>query len=246
LLTFLLKLGSYQARRIGGDITAMESEMNTKSIAIEININQNGVQVEGLLNGYAYTDAGFLVGDFSGEQVTSEQATLLTAFTFTGCPIAARCDEMAKNPWVHTKGAYRGERTMHGDGFVARSSLSSVPHDNTINMALALEVTGTLPKIAKVVAPFQEVIEQIDIGHLRGSFDITFSDELGNLVKTTSTTDYFLDIDFEVAPAWRNITIVGSGGAGEFHQIEQIDLFFDKASAVQDLEAKLAVSAVLH
>lgn len=217
--------------------------MKTKSIKIDISLTDNRTTKHASFSGYAFLDSGFLHGEISHiDGLSNSESVLLTAFTLTGCPIAARAKDHVLNPWINTKGRYQGRRVLSSEAFSAESRISSVPNGDEIVMKLEVNVEGELPAITGVYEPFQERIAQRQIGELYGQFQVQFTAEKGELVSATAETDYSLPIDFSVEPVWRNITISGVGAAQRFSQFEQIDLFDQQFEADADLAAKIPVA----
>ena len=216
--------------------------MTTKRIRIQAALSGAGAQKTALIEGSAYLESGFLTGLIQSADNTmsrSEQA-LMTAFTFTGCPIAAHTEVSDINPWVWTGGAYIGRRVLTGDGFSARSELRSRLAEDGIIMDLMLEVDGEVPAIIGVARPFQERIEQQRPGILRGDFDIVFLTDQGEL-SCKAQTEYLLDTSRSVPTVYRNITILTADENGGLRQIEQIDLFDRQDYADDDLKGRIIV-----
>lgn len=212
----------------------------TKRIQLEISLNANGVSKLARMDGYAFVDAGFLVGHIQSNsgQLSQAEKVLLTAFSFTGCPIAARTAQRALNPWLLTHGEYIGRRTLCSDAFEAESSIQARGTPAEIRMRLQVGYRGQLPPVRSIVGAFQEHICERKVGELSGEFDLVFQSEDGALVPARAKTTYELAIKNHVAPVWRNITILDSESDGVFTQVEQIDLFGDAEAALADLRAK--------
>lgn len=221
--------------------------MKIKSIKIDISIQRNGVKKHTALEGYAFVESGFLSGKIlSLEDVTEEEKVLITAFSFTGCPIAARVDNPDLNPWLATNGSYRSERTLTSPQFKVFSKLTSVGEGDKIFMALDIEIDGQIDNLLSIKRPFQESIYQLKKGYLEGKFDISFNVANGGELKANASSKYRLEIEKDVLPVWRNIVIINSLGKNEFTQVEQIDLFGNKNIADKDLFDKSAVAEIKH
>ena len=217
--------------------------MSTKRIEIAVNLVCGSVAKKAHVSGYAYLESGFLQGLIIPEkatQISRAEQVLLTAFTFTGCPIAAHTEERDINPWVWTRGAYAGSRVLRGNGFTAESQLTSTLEAGIISMELALEIKGNLPDLVSIARPFQEEITELSLGILNGKFDIVFLTENGP-IHCNAETRYDLDISRSAPTVFRNITILTANGDGGLAQVEQIDLFGNKTGADIDLAARLAV-----
>lgn len=216
--------------------------MLAKAIHIGITVHRDGNCTRTCgFDGYAYLDSGFLVGSIGQGLVLHDEATLLTAFTLTGCPIAARCEAQHLNPWVYTRGAYRGRRRLVGQDFSVESLLQSRPEGSSVEMELDVSIKGTLPQLSGIARPFQEEISQRSRGRLAGQFDIDFRTGAGCVFTCSAETEYQLDIPFDVQTAWRNITIVAKATRDGLTQVEQIDMFHDRALALEDLNEKRSV-----
>jgi hypothetical protein len=214
--------------------------MKSKKITINISLLRNNQEKKVEFQGYGFVDSGYLSGGFLDKLSNwfSSEKALISAFTFTGCPIIARSHEVNLNPWVSTGGEYDSIRTLVGENFEVISKLSSRSIGDEITMSLDLEVIGVLPEICKVSESFQESISQIEIGKLRGEFSIVYEDVYGKRIPTTSKTEYVLPINFDVDDVWRNITIEIYNDSNTFRQIEQIDLFSNFTKAQVDLVEK--------
>lgn len=191
------------------------------------------------MQGYAYVDAGFLSGRLDDDgRLTGAERTLLTALTFTGCPIAARTVKDASNPWRLTDGAYEGERRIIGPGFEVNSRIVATAAKGSVSMDLRVNIDGELPEIRSVARPFQEEIIQTGQGRLTGRFIVDFSTDKKDEISCEAVTDYSLDCIGSFSPVWRNITIDSACASEGMSQFEQIDLFGVREDAIWDLEAK--------
>lgn len=217
--------------------------MDPKSIVIWISLTKrNSRPIDATFDGYAYLDAGFLAGAIPLSNTLSQHdATLLSAFTLTGCPIAARTSERNLNPWVATGGAYTATRLLESATFRAESAIVANPRGSAIEMSLDVRVDGQLPTIDGIKEPFQEKIQHREKGKLLGEFDLTFTDIAGHEYIARAITNYRLPIDFDANTVWRNITILGFTQSGAYKQIEQIDLFSNVEVATSDLVDKRGV-----
>lgn len=217
--------------------------MHPKRITIDATIRNNGTSKRAKLNGFAYVDAGFLVGDVAaGSPFTASELTLLTAFSFTGCPIAARTATPEINPWRSTGGTYVGRRHLDLDGATAKSVLTSFGAEDVIDMTLEIDVTGMMPTLSGIAEPFQEHIRQHSSGNLDGHFEMDFVRDDGTLLHAVARTRYELPIETSSSDAWRNITILAYGDVRGFHQVEQIDLFGNELEANEDLRQKVEIA----
>lgn len=211
---------------------------NTKHINIIATITNRKTVSHLNVNGYAYLNSGFLSGVIKSG--TLSERLLLSAFTFTGCPIAAnvRTRTLNINPWVWTKGSYSSNRRLVGKKFSASSNLTSIATKNSIDVIINISVTGELPELIGVAKPFQESIEQKEAGALYGKFPITFKDKGGAEVVCEAETLYTLKTKRKSAKkfVFRNITILTSDAVGGgLQQVEQIDLFDNPDKANADL-----------
>jgi hypothetical protein len=219
--------------------------MNTKSITIDIAIRRNGKTKNTVLNGFAFVESGFLSGKIlPSEEITDEEQILTTAFSFTGCPIAARVENPDLNPWLLTNGSYQNERTLHSPEFNVKAKLKSVGIGDKIHMTLDLDVDGEIENLVSIRKPFQESIYQVSKGNLEGKFQIEFNTKNGKGLKANAISKYHLAIEKDILPVWRNIVILNSGSKDNFTQTEQIDLFGDKEIADKDLQSKSKVAQV--
>jgi hypothetical protein len=214
--------------------------MTTKNIEISICLDSDGERKFGRFEGFAYLESGFLAGtiDGPGSAFNQAQLVLLTAFTLTGCPIAARSSGNVSNPWLLTNGAYRGNRRLVARDFEAKATLVADSVNDRIGMRLQVTCNGTMPRLKSIAAPFQEAIEQVSRGRLKGHFDVAFIGEAGSEIRAHAESGYELDIVADVAPAWRNITILSFYEDAGLRQIEQIDLFGSQNDAELDLSRK--------
>jgi hypothetical protein len=220
--------------------------MTTKKLNIEIGLDATDRPFRvATFAGFAYLESGFLAGDIlpAGEAIAPAELVLLTAFTLTGCPIAARCGAELINPWSLTGGAYRGFRSLIGRDFWAESILSATPVDDQISMRLQVAYGGSLPNFAAVARPFQEAIAQRTKGTLFGEFTIPFTDAAGRQHEAHATTRYELAVDVDVSRAWRNITILCSKTPNGLRQVEQIDMFDSESAAAINILDKVSVSS---
>jgi len=216
--------------------------MNTKSLDIRISVSNELGTKRTSLAGFAFLDSGFLSGKLlHTDGLSKEEEVLITAFSFTGCPIAARTSRADLNPWVSTNGSYRSERVLTSDLFQVRSALVSKGMGHHIEMDLQLQISGQVTGLAPIIRPFQEHIIQAGIGLLNGKFSLSFGHASGP-VEAIAETHYKLDIQHEVAPVWRNITILTSADERCLNQVEQIDLYGDQDEAQEDLVRKVAVA----
>lgn len=217
--------------------------MKAKTIDISISLRSDSQEKLARLTGYAYIEAGFLVGEFPvGAPFTVAEQVLLTAFTFTGCPIAARTSDPGLNPWLETAGAYVGRRQLISDDFEAHSVISSAPSATGMEMSLNLAYAGKVPSLCEIYQPFQECIKESKLGVFEGRFQLSFFTAQQQIVRTTATTIYDLPITRHYDPVWRNITIINSLKTHGITQIEQIDLFGNEIDAKKDLSDKMSVS----
>jgi hypothetical protein len=218
--------------------------MLPKFLHIDITLAHAGRTKKAEFSGYAYIDSGFLQGELlpTTDTISRSEAVLLTAFTLTGCPIAARTPDPCLNPWSATNGEYKGLRTLTATNFSARSRIAAKPDRDGIAMNLRVEVDGELPRLTGIEEPFQEKISQAKLGTLIGLFEAAFRDERGERLTVKAETEYKLPIDTAVLPVWRNITISGFYIAPRFVQVEQIDLFGRELDAREDLSAKILVA----
>ncbi|MEA2998492.1 MAG: hypothetical protein QOK17_325 [Sphingomonadales bacterium] len=212
--------------------------MSVKIIQIGISLSTDSGTKEATLEGYAYLEAGFLKGTIPpGSGLTTAERTLLTALTFTGCPIAARTTDPELNPWLKTGGAYAGTRVLCTRAFNLRSEIVSEPIGDRIKMSLRAEVVGALPALCGIARPFQEVIRFREAGRLSGDFSLIFRTCEGDF-SARATTEYHLNGVTSAPDVWRNITIESSLPEDSLIQVEQIDLFGSHEAAVADLRAK--------
>lgn len=219
--------------------------MQTKQIKIDISIRRNGQTKSTILNGFAFVESGFLSGKIlPSEEITEEEQLLTTAFSFTGCPIAARVENPELNPWLLTNGSYKNERTLNSPEFSVKSKLHSVGSGDNIDMTLELDIEGEIENLHSIKKPFQESIYQTSKGNLEGKFSIAFNTKQGEELEANAVSKYKLEIEKDVLPVWRNIVILNSGGKDNFTQIEQIDLFGNKEIADKDLQSKSKVAEV--
>lgn len=211
-----------------------------KRIDIDIRLRSSGSEKQARFCGFAYVESGFLAGNIesSGTALRREELILLTAFTLTGCPIAARRCGNAFNPWSLTNGAYIGHRMLTSQHFSAESFLEARATSEGVAMDLQVRYDGSLPRVTSIPRPFQEVITQKSRGILEGKFEAIFEDDECGLHKTTTTTKYELALGCDIQTAWRNITILASAEAGQLRQIEQIDLFASYEDAMLDVRQK--------
>lgn len=218
--------------------------MQAKSININISLRIAGQTKSAVLTGYAFIESGFLSGRIESidNQMSKQEKVLLTAFTFTGCPIAARVENSELNPWLLTGGTYSSIRTLSGVGFEIVAKLNSVGGGDAINMDLNIECAGILPSISSIKYPFQENIRQIQQGKLEGRFNVIFNTNNHEELIAHATSSYELDINQNSVPVWRNITILNAGENDNFVQVEQIDLFGNKEIADKDLNEKSKVA----
>jgi len=214
--------------------------MGTKEISISISLKDRAGQKEACFQGFAYLPSGFLAGGIKpiGQTLSRAELVLLTAFTLTGCPIAARSNKELCNPWVLTGGAYKSHRRVTARHFDARAALTANTIGNQIAMQLNVAYEGVLPGLTSVAAPFQESITQFSRGILSGQFDVLFEDEDGTLHKAHATSEYQLALTIDVPPAWRNITILCFHEMHSLQQVEQIDMFGCVDEAEVDLRQK--------
>lgn len=214
-------------------------QMTVKQIHIDIWLASGAGTKEAALNGYAYLEAGFLKGTIlEGSGLTPAERTLLTALTFTGCPIAARAADAALNPWLKTEGAYAATRIVQAETFDLKSDIISHPVGDSIAMTLRAQVAGELPNLCSVAEPFQEAIRCQAPETLVGEFALRFRTPDASVAAVASTTYRLHGVEW--APqVWRNITIESSLPGGALVQVEQIDLFGSREEARYDLQAKL-------
>ena len=218
--------------------------MQSRKINIAIQLAHCGKVSVGVMHGLGYLDSGFLAGRFDAiDGPWSEAEKLaLCAFTFTGCPIAARTAAPAMNPWRWTNGSYESNRIGTLAGAKINSTLISKGGSELIDMELSISVAGHLPEIRRVTRPFQEAITEKSLGNLQGKFSIEFEGELDEKFTLNATTAYRLAINKHVPDSWRNITISANDiDATSLTLFEQIDLFHDERSASLDLAEKCAV-----
>ena len=220
--------------------------MNSKKITIAIELNANGFLKRATLDGCAFIDAGFLMGTLreTGTRIDSSEHILMTAFTFTGCPVAAREDSPGANPWRLTHGEYSAQRELTSDCFRSASTIVAQSRASGIHMDLCISYIGDVTKLTGVARPFQERIRQSRPGELVGEFKIPFLAS-GELLEACAVTHYHLAIGTDIPDAWRNITILPNVSHAKCVQIEQIDLFADPERASRDLSNKLAVAGDL-
>jgi hypothetical protein len=215
------------------------ARMAAKELHLNIKVWDGGSPIFATMKGFTYIEAGFLFGHLiDGGLLSESQRVLTTAFTFTGCPIAARADREEWNPWHDTRGAYTGRRMLHGPGFNVHSTLKAVPRANGIEAELELEIHGEMPQVIGVAKPFQEIIVQTARGQLAGDFSLQFVTAGGKVIDSSASTIYDLQIARDVIPVWRNITILAECHAGTLTQVEQIDLFISQDEAAADLADK--------
>jgi hypothetical protein len=218
--------------------------MSTKRIEIATTLNIGGAVKSGLFKGFAYFESGFLSGGFeSSSGFSHAEGTLLSAFTLTGCPIAARRLSSQGNPWESTGGEYHGERYLEGQGFTAKSALEAKRLDDKIQMTLIVKVEGILPALQSIPTPFQEIIVQKRPGNLKGNFNLEFAVENGTRIKANVDTEYTLPTTKSYVDSWRNITIRGVSNAEGFYQIEQIDMYDNQIQANNALKSQIVVTA---
>jgi len=220
--------------------------MSAKLIEIELNIMSSGQSRRGVLVGSAQIEAGFLSGSIIPEGVawTHAEKVMATAFTFTGCPIAARTRQPELNPWLVTKGSYESVRTLETNEFRVISRIQARGTDERVSMTLNLDIDGAMPDVVSIAEPFQEYIRQIRTGQLEGEFAIKFLTSGGRMVQGVARSDYRLAVTSHVAPVWRNITILTAPSGQGLMQIEQIDLYGDRSEAAADLAGRLRTSIV--
>lgn len=216
--------------------------MKAKTIGISISLKSDTLEKVARVTGYAYTEAGFLVGEFPAcAPFTRAEQVLLTAFTFTGCPIAARTTDPTLNPWLQTGGAYAGKRHLISDDFEAHSIISSTASAAGVDMSLDLAYAGKVPDLEEIYQPFQECIQERSIGIFDGRFELSFLTNDNRIVPAVATTNYKLTVGQHYDSVWRNITIVNSFNGDALTQVEQIDLFGDSIDAQKDLSDKMLV-----
>lgn len=220
----------------------MDKKIN---IAIELTRDDRTTK-RSKFTGYAYVEAGFLTGSFIGrDSLETYERVLLTAFTFTGCPLAARTQNPNLNPWMLTGGEYSARRRLESSAFVSTSTIESRTEKDQIRMRLSVDICGRIDQIRDVRRPFQETIFEREIGIFEGEFELDFAtDTGGKILRSRAVTEYKLDVDRHFERMWRNITIVNSGGTQKFRQVEQIDLFGDSQIASRDLLSKRKVSGL--
>lgn len=218
--------------------------MSTKHIQIDVKLDHGcRPAVSCDVDGYAYLDAGFLYGAICGSSGLSRaESTLVAAFDFTGCPLAAREERFGINPWRRTGGAYRGSRVLQASDFRVTSSIQSSVRENTIRMALQLYVSGPLPRLIGFAEPFQEKLWGCGPGLIQGEFAFRFVTENGQPVPCAASTEYELSTNDNFGKSWRNITIQTYHNSTRFEQVEQIDLFESPDRANDDLALKVAVA----
>jgi hypothetical protein len=217
--------------------------MSTKRIDIRSCIRHANAQKIVHFRGSAYIEAGFLKGFMMHESgdISKDEEMLLTAFTLTGCPLAAHVRGNGDiNPWVWTNGAYRGRRIIKSSDFTARSELISQSGPECLKMDLTVDIVGILPELFGVARPFQERITEQSPGHLSGIFPITFRGK-DREIHCKAETEYELKTSRSAPTVFRNITITTAEESSQLLQIEQIDLFDNPAQAAQDLQERLAV-----
>lgn len=222
--------------------------MTAQPIQIAIELVESGIRKTAQLKGYAFVEAGFLAGRIRATTGTLSRADqlVLSAFTFTGCPIAAREDVGADNPWKRTGGAYTGSRHLSSGKLEVQSRISAYKHAGGISMSLEVQSSGLLPDLVGVAHSFQEELREIRLGHIRGHFSIPFITATGEVVTWEAISEYHLAINGHTRPAWRNITIMAQPCDASFLQIEQIDLFGDSQRAADDLIDKNTVLGELN
>lgn len=221
--------------------------MQTKHITIDITLNRNGKTKATILKGFAFVESGFLSGKILPvKEITQEEQLLTTAFSFTGCPIAARVENPELNPWLLTNGSYENTRTLDSSDFGVIAKLKSVADGDRIHMTLKMDIEGEIENLLSISKPFQESIYQVSRGNLEGVFNIDFHTKIGTEVKAQAKSKYRLEIDKDVQPVWRNIVILNTGSKDDFNQIEQIDLFGNKETADIDLQLKTKVVPANH
>jgi len=217
--------------------------MKAKTIDISVSLRSETQEKLARVTGYAYIDAGFLVGEFPVDTpFTVAEQVLLTAFTFTGCPIAARTSQPELNPWLETSGVYIGRRQLISDDFEAHSVISSTASDTGIEMNLDLAYAGKVRSLREIYQPFQESIKESKTGIFEGRFQLSFRTAQQHIVRASATTIYDLPIARHYDSVWRNITIINSLKACGLTQVEQIDLFGNEIDATRDLSEKMSVS----
>src|SRR5438105_15850314 len=131
------------------------AKMKAKTIHIDITFNDGSEERRATLSGFAYVDAGFLAGLIrpAGRSMLSlKDQVMLTAFTFTGCPIAARTSKIGLNPWLLTNGSYSATRRLVGELFQVNSSIVAKGTVDSVDMRLKVECLGILPDIVAVEA----------------------------------------------------------------------------------------------
>jgi len=219
--------------------------MNIKQISIDLELRNGQNSKNGKLNGFAYVESGFLSGKIvpNCEFSLSEQV-IITAFSFTGCPISARTEQPELNPWRLTNGAYNSIRKLNSTQFIVNSELSSSSFNDSIHMKLNLDIRGILPDLTAITKPFQERIKQKEIGKLIGHFHLNFCTQEGEEIEASAISEYNLNINQNVSTIWRNILILNSGSENNFIQTEQIDLFGEKLKADADLLDKLKLNYI--
>lgn len=218
--------------------------MQSKKICINIELYNDGMTKKATFIGFSYIDAGFLVGSVVGnnKKLSYSEYTLLSAFTLTGCPIAARTTTPELNPWRYTNGAYKSSRLLETSFFKVDSKLESIPDGNNITMNLYLDVQGNIPMLKSIKEPFQESIKQSKQGLFEGSFECKFINEFNEETIAHATSKYQLAVKQDYVNVWRNITILGNLNEGKYQQIEQIDMFNSIKIANKDLDSKKLVS----
>jgi len=217
--------------------------MKTKTIDIQLRLISANERRQANLRGFAYLDSGLLAGDIENTQhpLSPRQLVLVTAFTFTGCPIAARTPVPQINPWVKTNGEYVGLRSLRVGGLMAKSKISSRALADSIQMELEIDLKGEIPDLVSIGQPFQEHIRQREQGVFEGTFEICFLQRSGEAVPARAVSEYRLSVSEDFPPVWRNITIVNSQGVDRFSQLEQIDMFANHPDAKKDLSEKCRV-----
>jgi hypothetical protein len=216
--------------------------MNTKQIDIDIKFYNNGTLKETSLKGFAFVESGFLSGQMNTtDKLSNSEQVLVTAFSFTGCPIAARVEDSSLNPWLLTNGSYKSARMLHSPFLKVHSQLTSIGHHDKIKMELILKCEGNTDGLQSIKDPFQESIYQVSPGILEGKFNLIFLNEKEEEIPASATSKYELNVYDNVRPVWRNIVILNALNKDKFVQTEQIDLFGDKQIADQDLMEKTMV-----
>lgn len=211
--------------------------MHSRNLNIQLTLENEGVTKKAIMSGIAFLKSGFITGKINREHtnLTPEECVLISAFSFTGCPIAANTETPGLNPWEVTGGAYKSTRSLDSDEFQVSSTLESTADNINIDMELNMKISGKLPKLSGIQKPFQESISESKVGHFRGEFEVLFASETGDDVNAKATSNYTLGIEASFPPVWRNITIVDTFGVSDFTQVEQIDLFGSSEQAKIDL-----------